>query len=115
MSRGAALIVKERDRQKREEGYTTEHDDGEHLDGELAQAAACYIGAVLDRRDGMPEEEILAEPPREWPWTDFWKPKDDIRDLVRAGALIAAEIDKRLRALNADAAPHPDLDPRISG
>lgn len=34
-----------------------------------------------------------------WPWaTDWWKPSDDpITNLVRAGALIAAEIDRLLR------------------
>lgn len=114
MSYGAAMIVKERDRQKRVEGYTTEHDDHEHLDGELEQAAACYVQATLDRRDGL-EVTDAEDGPDEWPWVDGWKPKDDIRDLVRAGALIAAAIDRRLRAANRDAAPHPDLDPRISG
>jgi len=31
-----------------------------------------------------------------WPWgSEWWKPsKDPIRDLVKAGALIAAEIDR---------------------
>ena len=30
-----------------------------------------------------------------WPWAqDFWKPKDQLRNLVRAGALIAAAIDR---------------------
>jgi hypothetical protein len=34
-----------------------------------------------------------------WPWSfEWWKPKDRIRNLVRAGALIAAEID-RLQAM----------------
>lgn len=97
MSRGAALIVKERDRQKREEGYSCEHDDHEHNDNELTAAAGCYIQAVLERGDGLDPEDDPAGPD-EWPWVDGWKPKDDIRDLVRAGALIAAEIDRRLRA-----------------
>ena len=36
--------------------------------------------------------------PDDWPWSDkWWKPKDKIRDLVRAGALIAAEIDRLQR------------------
>lgn len=35
-----------------------------------------------------------------WPWdADAWKPtQDPIRQLVKAGALIAAEIDRRQRA-----------------
>jgi hypothetical protein len=39
--------------------------------------------------------------PSSWPWDyDWWKPSDDpIRNLTKAGALIAAEIDRlnRLR------------------
>ena len=32
---------------------------------------------------------------RWWPWSlDWWKPKDPRRDLVRAGALIVAEIER---------------------
>jgi hypothetical protein len=32
---------------------------------------------------------------RYWPWEDkWWKPKDRRRDLVRAGALIVAEIER---------------------
>ena len=38
---GAAQVVRERLRQVRSEGWTTEHDDG-HEDGALARAAACY-------------------------------------------------------------------------
>lgn len=95
MSRGAAMIVKERDRQKREEGFDTAHDD-EHSAGEMIDAAYSYLSAVQDRDA---DDVDVDDPPMAWPWSpDWWKPKDDIRDLVRAGALIAAEIDRRLRA-----------------
>ena len=34
-----------------------------------------------------------------WPWErDWWKPVDNRRDLVRAGALISAELDRMDRA-----------------
>jgi hypothetical protein len=33
-----------------------------------------------------------------WPWEwSFWKPRDPVRNLVIAGALIAAEIDRLQR------------------
>ena len=36
---------------------------------------------------------------RLWPWSDkWWKPSDDpVRNLVKAGALLAAEIDRLQR------------------
>lgn len=90
-SRGVELIAAERQRQIDVEGWTPEH-DAQHTDGELALAAAVY--AVPDHLCGI---QMLL-----WPWAPEWyKPKDRIRDLVRAGALIAAEID-RLLARGAD-------------
>lgn len=87
---GIERIAAERRRQIGKEGWTADHDD-EHVGGELAVAAACYAARAgqLDRDD----------PPDAWPWGDeWWKPNDDpIRDLERAGALIAAEIDRLLR------------------
>jgi hypothetical protein len=42
-----------------------------------------------------------------WPWNkSWWKPRNAIEDLTRAGALIAAEID-RLQRINEKAA-HPE-------
>ena len=91
---GAELIYRERNRQLREEGWTAEHDD-EHNQGELALAAACYALAELHR-----EKEMYGDPPPEWPWEATWwrpTPHDRIRELVKAGALIAAEIDRMQR------------------
>lgn len=84
---GAALIAQERKRQMDAEGWTPEHDD-QHTHGELATAAACYL--LYWRSEWTP---LI------WPWTaDQWKQKDQLFSLVRAGALIAAEIDRLLRA-----------------
>ena len=82
---GAELIAAERLRHTEVEGWTPEHDD-EHTDGELASAAAAYI--FPDGHDHF------------WPWDEsWWKPSDDpIRNLAKAGALIAAEIDRLQRA-----------------
>ncbi|MCX7010261.1 MAG: hypothetical protein NTY53_23985, partial [Kiritimatiellaeota bacterium] len=83
---GAALIAEERRRQITEEGWTEEH-DAQHTHGQLAHAAVAYI---------------LEEPYRFWPlgWAkEWWKPDSSyVRNLTKAGALIAAEID-RLQAL----------------
>lgn len=88
-TQGVAAIAAERKRQMEVEGWTPEHDDG-HDDGELAFAAASYaLFAHLRRR----------VPPEFWPWDpQWWKPKDRRSNLVRAGALIAAEIDRLDRA-----------------
>jgi hypothetical protein len=93
---GASLIAAERERQKAVEGWTPEH-DAQHTDRSLAKAAACYVRHYAYDAYGF--GHVL---PASWPPTwerRWWKPDatNPIRDLVRAGALIAAEID-RLRA-----------------
>lgn len=85
-------VIAERERQIAAEGWTPEHDD-EHDTGELAAAAACY---ALSANFG---NGIGSEPPSPWPWDDaFWKPKDERSNLLRAGALILAEIERLDRA-----------------
>jgi hypothetical protein len=92
---GAKLIAAERRRQVEAEGWTPEH-DAQHAAGELARAAACYA---------LPQRERTTSPglpfPRGWPWgVRAWKPEpgDRVRELVKAGGLIAAEIDRLLAA-----------------
>lgn len=87
-------IAAERRRQIDVEGWTPEHDD-EHALGEMSLAAGCYAQTCWQREHGLP-----TVPSGRWPWErDWWKPQDNRRDLVRAGALVAAELDKmdRLR------------------
>lgn len=85
-SPGAIAIMRERERQETKEGWTPEHDDT-HRSGEMASAAACYLT--------WPFSHI----PASWPWArNWWKLKDRRSNLVRAGALIAAEIDRLDRA-----------------
>lgn len=91
-----SLIAAERKRQVEVEGWKPEHDDS-HTSGELAIAAACYASV------GNSRLAILAH----WPWDlHWWKPtaENRIRELEKAGALIAAEID-RLRRLAAPPQP----------
>jgi hypothetical protein len=91
---GAELIAQERKRQVNDEGWTSMHDN-QHKNGELASVAVCYIlNAVYNFN------QIEHRPGVWWPnnWdVKFWKPRDQISDLVRAGALIAAEIDRLQR------------------
>lgn len=102
MTTGIELINKERQRQINEEGWSKLH-DAEHCFGELANAAACY--AMTDfykNRDMMSvecEDGTIRDVPVMWPWDAKWykpTPNDRIRELVKAGALIAAEIDRLL-------------------
>lgn len=89
-------IAAERRRQIEAEGWTLEHDD-RHAEGELAQAAAAYAAASTFYRVD-PYAAVLSV----WPWSRAWlKPTTPRRDLVKAGALIIAEIERldRLTAL----------------
>lgn len=100
---GIESIAAERKRQVEAEGWTPEHDD-EHDAGEIAGAGAAYAlnaACLLSPYHGTP----LDEPPESWVWErTWWKPNmgdDPRRDLVKAGALIAAEIDRIDRAESA--------------
>ena len=93
MSFGLELIAEERQRQIEAEGWTDQHDDS-HGDGQLANAAACYAMSERYRRAMIWNVTLRF---RVWPWEEKgWKPtpNDRIRELVKAGALIAAEIDR---------------------
>jgi hypothetical protein len=90
-------VLAERQRQIEKEGWDDSHDDHHH-NGELAAAAACYASPhrAFKAVDGVGRGyEKLTVYRDLWPWTDeWWKPKDRRADLVRAGALILAEIER---------------------
>ena len=95
MKTGIELIAEERQRQIEIEGWTKEH-DAQHKDCELVKAAICYADPNVYYHQ---ENRIMRHkiPNKFWPrqWDIHWfKPTDRIRDLVKAGALIAAEIDR---------------------
>jgi len=106
MATGVGLILQERNRQIEEEGWTPEHDD-EHTGGELALVAALFASPMdLFRRSrsGLGYSD---------PWPEDWDHRWDkrttvvdtssrIKVLVKAGALIAAEIDRLQRELRAE-------------
>lgn len=99
-------IRSERERQV-EKGWTPEHDD-KHTGGVLAGAGACYsINAAwkLSPEGG----EQLEGVPIWWPLgSSSWKPKTSREDLVRAAALIIAELERIHRNNEVKSSPtHP--------
>lgn len=97
---GVELIKAERLRQISQEGWSLDH-DRTHKKHELALAASSYLNAVASP-DEEGDESGKVRPCWDWPWSKkWWKPSEDpVRNLVKAGALIAAEID-RLESLKA--------------
>lgn len=106
-TQAATDVLTERRRQIEDEGWTPEHDD-KHSDGSMALAAACYamFASVSDRQRAvtdLPASLTVAGKAipgwaawlEIWPWArSWWKPKHRRADLVRAGALILAEIER---------------------
>lgn len=99
---GLDLIAAERSRQVTGEGWTPEH-DGRHPGNDLALAAATYALPASWRRmrTNISGDRAYGQIPEHWPWhsSDYKPTPDDrVRELVKAGALIAAEIDRLQRA-----------------
>lgn len=92
---GIEAIAGERQRQLQAEGFTREHDQ-QYQCGELAKAATAYVQlAAMDLEAGKRDHIAWHSPAAVWPWApEWWKPVDARRDLARAGALIAAQIDQ---------------------
>lgn len=96
---GVERIAAERKRQIDEEGCTAQHDD-DWIDGELAGAGAAYAQVAHRQIASGHHAGMAAQPPGQtWRWGhEWWKPDEDpIRNLEKAGALVAAEIDRLLR------------------
>ncbi|MGG2676802.1 hypothetical protein [Pseudomonas aeruginosa] len=89
-------VQTERRRQITVEGFDTSNDDGSA--GQIALAAGCYAlhagGIGTDWPGGIRNGSALF-----WPWDEeWWKPKSARENLVRAGALVLAEIERLDRA-----------------
>lgn len=102
MKTGIELIAEERQRQIDVEGYSEQH-DSQHKTSEFVYAAIAYIesakigisslelwnddaSTILARKTEMGKACM--------PWKGAFKASTDVRDLVKAGALIAAAIDR---------------------
>ena len=114
---GVSRITAERKRQILDLGWTPEHDDG-HANGSLAMAACCYAAPRYLLQKNEQDGRVWFDDP--WPWNNHWDKRyacgkqkhnpsfvppnpdtysaDERIDLLtKAGALIAAEIDRLLR------------------
>ncbi len=83
-------VAFERQRQIESEGWDAEHDDL-HDAGELVRAAICYAAPFsfmkISKAGGLV--------PEHWPWdASWWKPKDERTNLIKAAALLIAEIER---------------------
>ena len=88
-------VYAERRRQVDTEGWTPEHDD-EHDTGEMAAAAAAYSFEAFTKTS---QRYFAHEAIGFWPWSvSWWKPSTPRRDLIKAAALIIAEIERIDRA-----------------
>jgi hypothetical protein len=96
---GVELIAAERQRQIDKEDWTPAHDD-QHICEQMALAAACYALPHETRQREVWNTTLIK---LLWPWgSGWWKPCSRreggrLRELVKAGALIAAEIDRLQR------------------
>ena len=94
ISQAAADVIAERRRQINKEGWTHVHDD-RHDPGELSAAASAYALNAADQLHPHSQGDGGNEQPVMWPWDpEWWKPTTPRRDLVKAAALILAEIER---------------------
>lgn len=81
-------VARERDRQIKAEGYSLERDD-KYLNQQLPAAAASFVAHARG-------QHVLAT--SLWPWAPkSWKPKTERNSLIKAAALLIAEIERRDR------------------
>lgn len=98
---GVELIAKERQRQIEKEGWSFKKDIKTHPNGELAMAATCYLLDYFGNQVPETRAYYRNQAITNWPWAEEWwkpTPKDPIRQLTKAGALVAAEIDRLQRS-----------------
>lgn len=122
---GMSDVVAERIRQIKKEGYLDAHDD-KHDGGEIAIAATRYLAIAAEqifyakkvrenKHNMFPSpitlEEIVQSVDEgdllDWPWeaASFKPSTDPRRNLVKAGAMILAEIDRLDRLAGKKASP----------
>lgn len=90
-------VLAERNRQMTSEGYSEEHDDI-LTKGQLGDGAACYAMAAVANHQNHPES-IMTKIRNMWPFEpEMFKPTDPRTDLIKAAAMIIAEIERMDRA-----------------
>lgn len=81
------LIKEEREKQITKYGYTTTHDRN-YPNGTVLRGALAYLNAAI-YSSSVGEED--------WPFDkNYFNSEGELKDLVKAAAMIVAEIDKKL-------------------
>lgn len=107
-----AAFIRERIEQVEKHGFAPEH-DALHDECELARGAAAYITAGLHMELGEDPSKAFAEAIAIWPWGELFKPGDYETCLIKAIAMLWAEVDRvhNARQLLADVFPDgPPMD-----
>lgn len=100
MTDAARDMLAERRRQIEAEGRTTQHDDANPA-GAMSVAAVCYALGAGNALVLAVGDTSTCPAPEVFPWDDaWWKPTTPRRDLVKAAALILAEIERLDRAVD---------------
>lgn len=96
-TQAATDVIAERARQVEGEGRRPEQDD-QYTEGQLAEAASSYaIHATLYTTEQIRKWDTVNF--AIWPWNrTWWKPTTRRRNLVKAAALLLAEIERLDRA-----------------
>lgn len=104
VSKAMLDVMDERVRTETVEGFSSEQDD-RYIQFELGKAAASYLAVSIVKEKTRADWLKRRFAPGTWPWQlSWWKPKDRRRDLVRAAALIVAEIERLDRQTAREAA-----------
>ncbi|MFP3645198.1 hypothetical protein [Paraburkholderia sp. SIMBA_054] len=105
MTQAEKDVLNERRRQVTGENFTARGDD-QYDQGTLASAATCYGMYAADMLHPLSQGDgfraLEGKPPINWPWrAEWWKPKNPRDALVKAAAMIIAEIESLDRKLAA--------------
>lgn len=120
MQAAQRAVWAERMRQIGDHGFDARHDDA-HRFGELALAAASYIltdfGVSVLTSNVVAGLVVQAPGNRLWPWQvhEFKATPSRMRNLVKACALLEAELERELRkSLGVDVVAAPGLPPDVA-
>lgn len=99
-------LIKEERLKQIAKGYDAGHDD-EHRNGEISQAAGCYLSVASAQIRGASAKEfpvevfLYGEGEFQWPWEEeFYRPDEfAIQNLAKAAALIVAEMERLQRTV----------------
>lgn len=98
---GTKLIEQYREEQISKHNWSVQHDIDVNKDGQLVQAAMAYLANVVTVEVDSASGPVAVDSRTLWPnnWSKRWLKLSDnkVKNLSKAGALIAAEIDRLLQ------------------